>query len=190
MEKIDPRISHEIRDHLDRMTYDPIGNYIVPGLWSSLVAEGHHSSQKVRLFTNSRTQDQHITPHSHRFDLACMVLHGSVENTIYEPYPEEWGGTKYGDRFMASKLTYSGVPGKYKQEQIEAELYGHRTNTYVAGQWYYMTHEQIHSIKFSKDAMVLVFEGDSKTDTTTILEPFVNGKVIPTFKVEDWMFKA
>ena len=33
------------------------------------------------------------------------------------------------------------------------------------------------------------FEGEERTDTSVILEPSTNGEVIPTFKVEDWMFK-
>ena len=186
MDKIEPNITHEVRQHLLNMGYGSITNYIIPGLSSHLIAEDPHSSQKIRMFANHRTQDMPITPHSHRFDLACMVLHGSVENTIYD----EWTYPELTDEFMVSRLEYQGNPGQYKKEQVAAKRFIRNTRQYTAGQWYFMTHDQIHSIKFSKDAMVLVFEGDSKTDQTLILEPYVFGQAIPSFKVEDWMFQA
>lgn len=190
MERIEPNISPEICRHLFGATYSHLHNYIVPGLSSSLIAEagdGIDSTHKVRLFTNSRTQEMPITPHSHRFDLACVVLHGSVENTIYDKQ-----GVKLNcsDEFMASSLVYGGNPGEYTRKVGESGHYTRYTNRYEVGQWYFMSHDRIHSITFSKDAMVLVFEGDTKTDTTTILEPFVDGKRVETFKVEDWMFQV
>jgi hypothetical protein len=185
MEKVEHGITHEIRKHIGDMSYNAIANYIVPGLYSGLIGQDPETPQKIRVFSNTRTQDMPITPHSHRFDLACMVMYGSVENTIFNRFHN----SSYGDSFMASELKYGGEPGKYERKENAIMYFTRFSRTYVAGQWYFMTHEDIHSIKFSKDAMVLVFEGDPKTDTTTILEPYVDGKVIPTFKVEDWMFE-
>jgi hypothetical protein len=47
----------------------------------------------------------------------------------------------------------------------------------------------IHSISFSRDAVVLFIESASTKNKSSILEPVVNGKVIPTFEVKEWMFK-
>ena len=190
MEKIDPRIDDRIRDHLLDMGYDSLHNYIVPGLVSTLIGEDPHASAKIRLFRNTRVHDEFITPHSHRFDLACMVLKGVVENTLFDavPYPGHTSDS-YSDEYQVSRLLYEGNPGKYDKADTVVQRFGRHARTYVAGQWYFLKHSEIHSIKFSKDAMVLVFEGDSKTDATAILEPRVNGETIRTFKVEDWMFK-
>ena len=184
--EIEPNITHEVRQHLLGMGYDSITNYIVPGLSSHLIGEDARSSQKIRMFCNHRTQDMPITPHSHRFDLACMVLHGSVENTIYAE-PQHLG---QADEFFVSSLVYDGNPGQYYKLEDGQRSFSRSTRTYTAGQWYFMTHDQIHSITFSKDAMVLIFEGEAKTDRSMILEPYVFGEHIKTFKVEDWMFKA
>jgi hypothetical protein len=190
MEKIDPRIDERVRDHLLDMGYDSLHNYIVPGLVSTLIGEDPHASAKIRLFRNTRTQDEFITPHSHRFDLACMVLQGVVENTIFSGVPYA-GHTSdsYSDEYQVSRLIYEGNPGKYDKADTVVQRFSRCASTYRTGQWYFLKFDEIHSIKFSKDAMVLVFEGDSKTDTTVILEPRVNGETIRTFKVEDWMFK-
>lgn len=190
MEKIDPNIDERVRDHLLDMGYDSLHNYIVPGLVSTLIGEDPHASSKIRLFRNTRVQDEFITPHSHRFDLACMVLQGSAENTIFTAVPYVGHTSEmYSDEYQVSKLVYDGYPGKYDKADTVVQRHARFAKTYQPGQWYFMKFEEIHSIKFSKDAIVLIFEGDSKTDTTTILEPRVNGKTIRTFKVEDWMFK-
>jgi hypothetical protein len=190
MEKIDPRITDQICNHLLDMGYDSLHNYIVPGLVSTLIGEDRHASAKIRIFRNTRTQDEFITPHSHRFDLACMVLQGSVENTIFMPVPyPNVTSDIYSDEYQVSRLIYEGSPGKYDKADAVVQRFGRFVNTYKAGQWYFLKFDEIHSIKFSKDAIVLIFEGDSKTDTTTVLEPHVNSKTIRTFKVEDWMFQ-
>lgn len=187
MEKIDAGITQDIRDHLIGMTYGAIPNYILPGMWSGLVGEGHHSSQKVRIFQTTRTQDMPITPHSHRFDLACMVLNGWVENTIYT---ETDDSSAWGDPFFLSLLKYGGSPGEYEKEVLGPKRYARVTKKYLPGQWYFMAHEAIHSIVFGRDTALLLIEGDSKTDSSLILEPNVYGKHVETFQVHDWMFKA
>lgn len=190
MEKIDPRITDQICNHLLDMGYDSLHNYIVPGLVSTLIGEDPHASAKIRIFRNTRTQDEFITPHSHRSDLACMVLQGSVENTIFMPVPyPNVTSDIYSDEYQVSRLIYEGNPGKYDKADAVVQRFGRLATTYTTGQWYFLKFDNIHSIKFSKDAIVLVFEGDSKTDTTYVLEPHVNGKTIRTFKVEDWMFQ-
>ena len=188
MENIDPKIDDRVRNHLLAMGHSTISNYIVPGLVSTLIGEDLTGSSKIRLFSNTRTQDMPITPHSHRFDLACMVLKGSVENTIYH----QWGDTSqsFTDDFAVSRLKYGGSPGDYTLAPESVHSFSRRVSTYVAGQWYFMNHEAIHSIKFSKGALVLIFEGPNKTNESVILEPHVSGKTIRTFEVEDWMFQT
>lgn len=51
-----------------------------------------------------------------------------------------------------------------------------------------MKAEEIHSITFSRGASVLFFEGPRKTDTSTVLEPVVDGETIPLFRTEPWMY--
>ncbi len=188
MSAIYPCIDDDIRNHLAGMGYSGVANYIIPGMTSHLIGERPHSAsaQKVRLFTTSRHQNEHITPHSHRFDLACMVLKGSVENTLFR----SCGTVPQSDRYTATRLTYEGEPGRYKQRQMEDRDYLQHTTRHQEGQWYFMRHDEIHSIKFSKDAMVLIFEGDEKARSTVILEPCVDGRTLHTFKVEDWMFQT
>jgi hypothetical protein len=188
MNTIYPNIDDHVRNHLVGMGYSAVANYILPGMSSHLIGERPHSAsaQKVKLFTTSRHQNEHITPHSHWFDLACMVLKGWVDNTMFR----QCGTVPESDRYTASRLIYKGEPGRYEVRHIDEREYLQRASRYVEGQWYFMSHDEIHSIKFSKDAMVLIFEGDEKSNSTVILEPFVDGRKIPTFKVEDWMFQS
>lgn len=167
-------------------SYGHIHNYIVPGLTSMMLAEDpNHDGQKVRLFHSARNHQEHITPHSHRFDLACCVLAGSVVNSIWCKRT----GSTGADEFQATSLTYKGEPGQYDRADAGRAFWGKKETTYHPSDWYFMRHSDVHSIQFSRDALVLIIEGPSLTDTTTIIEPVVNDVVVPTFKVEDWMFQ-
>lgn len=165
---------------LDSMKRSTLANYIVPGLSSSLV--GGESKGCVRIFEASRSQLADITPHSHRFAFACLVLRGLVVNRVWEQAFD-------GELFQLSSLTYGGKPGEYTQEPGEPGNWWYTETKYRAGEWYHMTARELHSIEFSADAIVLFFEGPQETERTAILEPFSDGKVIPTFKVEPWMFE-
>lgn len=71
-------------DHILSLTHSHVHNYVIPGLTSSLIGEqSPHGS--VRVFQCLRDHQEVITPHSHRFDLTCIVLRGSVMNRIWEP---------------------------------------------------------------------------------------------------------
>jgi hypothetical protein len=168
---------------LQSMKHSPIQNYGgIPGLTSWLI--GAPSEQGlVRLMECSREHQEPIIPHSHRFDFHCVVLAGFVRNIIWEPCVK-------GDEFQASVLTYSGEPGKYRKTACASQLWAATTRAYAAGDEYGMTADQVHSIFFSRGASVLFFEGPKVSDTSIILEPVVDGEVIPTFKVEPWMFKT
>ena len=173
--------------HIRTMAHNELRNYAIPGLSSSLIGHGHNKGT-VRLFECSRNHHEPITPHSHRFDFQCLVLKGSVHNILWMPALEH----EEGDYFAASELIYGAEPGKYSSADntINVSRYTATDQMFHAGDWYGMRADEIHSIFFSRDAVVLFFEGPNITDTTTILEPWVNGQRIPTFKVEDWMFDS
>jgi hypothetical protein len=61
--------------------------------------------------------------------------------------------------------------------------------TYMAGDTYSMGYEEIHSIRFDRGTKVLFFEGPQVTNLSWMIEPWVNGKCVPTFRTEDWMFE-
>lgn len=166
---------------LKGMLHSPISNYAIPGLTSFLV--GGESHGKVRLFDCSRNHQEEIIPHSHRFDFQCLVVTGKVTNRI-------WTKNTNGDAFTVTSLVYDGAMGKYKSNELHVSLFGFCEMTHKAGEWYSMAAQEIHSIKFAKDTQVLFFEGPSIKDNSLILEPFVDGKTVKTFKVEPWMFES
>jgi hypothetical protein len=161
-------------------------NYIVPGLDSTLIS-------KVRMFEMKREQDMLITPHSHRFDLSCYVLEGRVVNTTYEMVQGSapYGGPDLrGNSYGRSILSYNGQPGHYEKALDGVYRYYKTPKTYEKGDWYDMTHNTVHSITFEKGARVLIFEGPDVSKETVVLEPCDhNDQIIPTFKVEEWMFR-
>lgn len=166
---------------LDEMKSDTIQNYILAGLESSLLENG-----KVRYFENSRDHQDSITPHSHRFDFTCLVIAGYVKNLVWsETYMET-----RGDFFESSsvELDTEGLPGKYLKREKGRNWWVYSTTKYHAGQCYSMEADEVHSIQFSRGAKVLFFEGPQVSSTSLILEPVVDGNVIETGEVRDWMF--
>jgi len=166
---------------LMKMKHSPIKNYAIPGLTSWLIGEPSKNGT-VRLFECSRNHQENIIPHSHRFDFHCEVLRGSVNNKV-------WYKSSYGDKFASSVLKYQGEPGKYDKEFISADQWTFVVETYKAGESYGMQAEEVHSIEFSNDALVLFFESPTVSDTSIILEPWVDDELVPTFKIQEWMFK-
>jgi hypothetical protein len=142
----------------------------------------------IRLFENSRDQHTDIVPHSHRYDFVCQVLAGRVWNRLWKSTIDE---NEEADYYEKSWLTYKGKPGKHEtgHEEPTINRYMMYESVFDPGDWYSMTSTAIHSIKFSKDAVVLFFEGPSSAYSSCILQPVVDGEVIPTYKVEDWMFQ-
>lgn len=133
------------------------------------------------MFVNTRESSGKITPHSHRFNFQCLVLRGSVVNTLFV-------GSDDGDEYQITETRYLGSPGKYATLKTDRSKYAASSTTYVYGDWYGMTHEEIHSISFSRDAVVLFIEGQQITDKSFYIEPHVGGETIPTMKTEPWMF--
>lgn len=169
---------------IEKMKHSPVRNYAIPGLTSWLVgAPTEHGC--IRLFESSREHHEQITPHSHRFDFECVVLAGEVRNVVWISTSQHMGA----DMFMETRLEYRGGIGHYEKEVIGTDYYRASEKKYATGDRYSMTADQIHSIYFSRGAKVLFFEGPKVSTSSIILEPYVDGEIVPTFKVEDWMFK-
>ena len=161
-----------------KMTSSKVLNYGIAGVDSSLITKG-----LVRIFECSRDHQEAVTPHSHKFDFSCLVLSGKVVNRV-------WKKDKLlGDRFQVSELKYLGEMGKYGKTPIYTEAFSFEDSTYTVGDWYSMKAEELHSIFFSRGTKVLFFEGETLTDTTLILDPYVNGKHVETFDIKPWMFE-
>jgi hypothetical protein len=163
------------------MTSNPVSQYVLPGLTSSLVGEGRGH---VRLLSSERASREWVTPHSHRFDFVCLVLAGEVENILFVP-------SGFADRFAKGTVRpVDGGLGKYEVVREEGSCgYEEHSTTYKAGETYAMKASQIHSIRFSRGAEVLFFEGPDVSDVSVFLEPFSNGKTIRTFETAPWMFE-
>jgi hypothetical protein len=172
-----------LRKAVWKMANSNLRNYIAPGLTSYLV--GGPDAGKVRLFHSDRNTREWITPHSHRFDFTCLVLKGRVTNILLRPL---WGNE--GDLYAAGKLKRAGKFGEYEfTPGTEVLAYAEERSEYSEGDVYSMTHAQIHSIQFARGTEVLFFEGPEVTDESVVLEPWSNGKRIPTFVTQPWMFE-
>lgn len=169
------------------MCHSPVHNYAIPGLTSYLVGESSKKHGTARLFHMTRTHEERIVPHSHRFDFTCHVLKGKVRNSVWKRRNKGSFSPDF-DLFNAATIQFKGM-GEYERLSEEQDYFARVIGTYCEGESYSMRHDEIHSIEFTKDTQVLFFEGPQLTEQSVILEPIVDGQVIPTFKTEDWMFK-
>jgi hypothetical protein len=170
-------------DYLLSVAHSPIYNYVVPGITSWLITNPSPNGC-VRLLHSSRDQYSYVTPHSHRFNFTAIVLKGEMENILFQLSLET-----NSDSYYSSTLFYGGKPGEYEKSSHNVEDYSTISTTYKELESYEMQSNQIHSVYFARDTYVLITEGPQVTKATTILEPVVNGKVIPLFKIEPWMYK-
>jgi hypothetical protein len=169
---------------IGQMLHSPLQNYIAPGLTSFLCGGEAHG--KIRVLHSDRDQREFITPHSHRFDFACIVISGVATNVIYE-------------RAQPSQETNAFAVGtlKRKQEFGDYEFcagegpshFREIRSTYEAGSFYAMTADQIHSIYFTRGATILFLEGPEVSPESVVLEPWSNGRRVPTFETREWMFQ-
>ena len=158
-------------------------NYIVPGLTSMVLARSDApAGGMVRLFCMERQQEYEVTPHNHRYDFTCLVLAGQVYNRVYESVE---GSGSVTHAIFNYDATTKGLAHKPLSEVAMAydEL------IYETGEWYSMTHEQFHSIRFSRGAEVLFFEGPQITDISQCLLPISHGRICNTFLSADWMMQ-
>ncbi|MDE2106756.1 MAG: hypothetical protein KGL39_56600 [Patescibacteria group bacterium] len=179
--------TEQLRRAVSRMMNGRLKNYVMPGLSSWLV--GGEGAGKVRLFTAQRdTNDWVIAPHSHRFDFTCLVLRGEVHNITYSSPPRH----DLGNPFAVGRLEVpEGGLGKYEYKPGTSPVhYGTHTAKYEEGTTYSMEAEEIHTIRFSRDSMVLFFEGPNRVNFSYVLEPWADSRRVPTFSVEPWMFDS
>lgn len=174
-----------IEKAIQNMRNNTIRNYIVPGLTSYLI--GGPRRGLVRLFHSERETREFITPHSHRFGFTCLVLSGDVLNTIFRP------GYSYHEKWCLSTITQvcgkDGVNKYTHTRDTEPTHWAAETTEYRTGDTYSMKHTDIHSIKFGLDTRVLFFEGPQVSVDSQMIEPWENGRLIPTFRTEPWMFE-
>lgn len=171
--------SPSVIDVLHTQAHSHLLDYVIPGLNSTLL-------KGVRMFEMTRHQHHVIAPHSHRFDFACYVLEGKVTNKIWVPTAIDTA-----DLYRETVLRYLGTPGNYAQRWGETKKYISSVYTSQAGQWYTMSHDQIHSIHFDKGTKVIFFEGPEVSEESLILEPFIETDkyVCTTGDVQPWMFR-
>lgn len=179
--KFDPILSV-----LSGMLNNRLDNYIVAGLSSQLVGGGDYG--KVRLFHADRDTRDAITPHSHRFDFACLVLRGVSINTLYQETKERCD-VPWCKSTVDQVCGLDGLRQYTHTRDNEPTYWRTATTRYVAGDVYYMRSQEIHSIQFARDSAVIFFEGPQVTPTGVMIEPWINGKCVPTFKTEPWMFE-
>lgn len=173
--------------YIEPMLNNRLANYIVPGLDSAMVGDQGDDFGKIRLFdTTERATRDEITPHSHRFNFVCFVLSGCVKNAIYYPDDEgeEWCVSTIdqvcdGDGLRNYTHTRETTPTRFRRVD----------SVFSTGNVYAMESHQIHSIEFWKGSKVLFFEGPQLTNRSQMIEPWVRGKVVPTFRTEPWMFE-
>ncbi len=178
-------INHETKHlagALMEMAHSPVHNYAIPGLTSYLIGKEEPGRGLVRMFHSERDHQEEITPHSHRFGFVCQVLVGSVINRV-------WERNEGGDQFLETRLTYCDQIGDYSRESGTVDRWIHRDQEYLAGDVYSMRAEEVHSIKFSRGAVVLFFEFPTTNSQSVILEPWVDDQHIRTMEVKPWMFK-
>lgn len=163
------------------MARSEVHDYVIPGLTSSLI--GGEGKGMVRLFSQERAHEEPITPHSHRFDFNCLVLRGEVRN-------RKWVVDGAGDVYQETVLEHHGQFGdQTRRKAVSLNRWAYVETKHVAGDVYGMKAEEIHTIFFGRGAEVLFFEGPSHSSTSVVLEPVSDGRVIPTFRVEPWMFR-
>ena len=176
----------DVRERVSGMLHSSVRNYATPGLTSFLVGGGGRGC--VRLFTSDRATREWVTPHSHRFNFTCLVLRGSVENILFERLPWE---TEATNRYALGRVRpIDGGLGRYETIREDGwAWYIEKSTTYQVGDTYSMEAEQIHSIRFSRKAEVLFFEGPEVAAESFFLEPYGDGKAVPTFEARPWMFE-
>lgn len=178
----------EIIDALEPMRHNALRNYIIPGVTSHLI--GGDKFGKVRLFEAGRSARDFVTPHSHRFDFTCLVLTGDVRNTLY---CESGCASATSEQWCISTINQvcgaNGIEDYAHVRETSPTNWFQITNAYKAGDTYSMRYDEIHSIQFDRGTQVLFFEGPPKVTSSRMLEPWIDGKVVPTFTTESWMFQ-
>lgn len=173
---------------IESMETSRIRNYIIPGLDSYLLGNG-----KVRLFKSNRQFSGAVTPHSHRFDFACLVMRGCVRNRIYKQVSPFDAETQEYDEFTVRTLALETNESFGEYDKAAPDIYAvpftSRTTEYVSGCWYTMKANEYHAIEFDRETDVLFFEGPQVSEYSKVLLPFIQGETIETMECDKpWMY--
>lgn len=156
-------------------------NYILPGMVSTMLATPARGGI-VRLFEMTREQEYEVTPHDHRYNFQCCVLAGTVENRRYRTQ-----STEYDQYAGYVSLPYDPATHSL-DESCPTYMHGQFTDEHFSeGDWYAMSKDEFHSIRFSKGAKVLFIEGPEQKKQSSCLVPYINGRICNTFIWRDWM---
>ncbi len=148
-----------------KLRHSPIRNYVIPGLTSWLIG-GKSEAGTIRLFEMTRHPHEPITPHSHRFDLYSYVLAGEVTNVLWKVSQTD---ESFTDNYRESLHSYNGDCGKYEvATNGGATPWMNHERVYKQGNSYFMEANEVHSIRFQKGALLLIFEGPQVSPTSTI----------------------
>ena len=160
-----------------------IHNYGIAGMDSYLLGA---AEDRQRLLHMTRNQVDFVTPHSHKSDLTCEVLRGSVKNILFNQADEF---SNKSDMFAVANLMYNGVVGQYDKINFYiAAPYEMKAELYTEGDTYFMSYDQIHSIFFTKNAIVRITEGPTVTTASQILQPVSDGTIVKNFHVHEGLF--
>lgn len=167
-----------------------ITNYVLAGMHSDMAKNQPKNKSFVqRIFSMKRHQMNTVAPHSHRFDLLSTVVRGTVTNILWT---ETTADDPEGDLFQAmAVIPINGGMGKYEKTfHGSPQFFKPMAKVYTAGEKYFMRAADIHSIEFSKGAIVGILEYPQSSEMSLVLEPVVDGVQIPLSKSEEWMFKS
>jgi len=164
-----------------------VKNYVLAGMTSFMAGGQLVIEAKTRTFSMERHQSNMVVPHSHRYCLLSKVIAGTVVNTLWKKTCRE---DPEADSFYETILSPTdGGMGEYEKTfRARVCYYKPLQRSYGPGESYFMDCEDIHSIAFSKGTVVEIMEYPEESDTSLILEPAIDGKVIPLSRTEDWMF--
>jgi hypothetical protein len=180
--------SEKLIFELAGMIHNRLDNYIVPGLESYLVGGGEHG--KVRIFHQTREARDWITPHSHRFSFTALVISGAAHQTLFYRHPDDY---RLADQWCLSTIDQvcgtDGLRDYCHVRDTTASRWTQQTTSYGKGKTYSMQPDEIHSVVFDKGTVVLFLESPQLKTQSVMLEPWVNGKCVPTFRTEPWMFE-
>lgn len=141
----------------------------------------------IRMLESTRKHQENIIPHSHRSSLHSIVLEGSVTNITWQDVGDE---VAYADKYVATQIQYVGGKKRYERVTSSISHWMPTKRVYTVGEDYFMESDTVHSIEFSRDAKVLIFESAQKSPTSIILEPYVYDKQhVQTLEVKPWMFQ-
>ena len=108
-------------------------------------------TQKLYFFDGDASKlPEVVNPHDHRYDFTTKCIAGEVENIIYEEDQER------GNTFQVYKYFTPLNRGKGFKWAGETRLTEKSRESYKPGDNYFMTHDQLHTIRMVKNETVIM----------------------------------